>query len=291
MKATIKNTLALLISIILFKISFCQKLTYQNPEKTINIIYDYKLTVDNADSSLLLHLKVMDWKNTTAYDYGSFELNKDNVHNNEALVEILKSRYQQAHKAYGKELILSHQSALFLMVQFIKDSIKQDQQYSYVYQGLNMFLTILNAAKRDLSNSGTVSFHVLDSYNVMLSSFGCTEDFIINIPKFKEYLIKRKARDKDNLGIEYYLGALENVNDNTLTSEQIHTILIDYFQGKWPPGTACGCCGNYSGPCLFWSYYCLQHDQACERCQWLLCFPGCHPSSCAGNSITLFFRF
>ena len=44
-------------------------------------------------------------------------------------------------------------------------------------------------------------------------------------------------------------------------------------------GSACGCCGNYSGCCSVSSYLCYLHDQSCESCGWW-CGWQCVPGSC-----------
>lgn len=44
-------------------------------------------------------------------------------------------------------------------------------------------------------------------------------------------------------------------------------------------GSACGCCGNYSGCCSVSSYLCYLHDQSCESCGWW-CGWQCVPGPC-----------
>lgn len=127
-----------------------------------------------------------------------------------------------------------------------------------------------------------------DSYINGINSFSCEEDEYINIPMFKSYLNTLKNTSTDP-GIDYFLGALSNVTTQTLNIVQITSRLNTYFASRfgWPQGGQCGCCGNYQGPCLFWSKICLIHDYQCQTCtpRWY-CFPGCVASSCSGNTIS-----
>lgn len=139
-------------------------------------------------------------------------------------------------------------------------------------------------------------FTVFGGYINAINPFVCEEDMIFNIVNFRQYLRNRKLTDKNNVGIDYYLGALQNQTSKALNIFQINQRLNAYFIAQrqlptnsialsLPQGVECGCCGNYSGTCDFWSSVCLAHDMACQQCQWDLCFAGCVPSSCSGNTI------
>ncbi len=145
-------------------------------------------------------------------------------------------------------------------------------------------------AERDTNGSGNVDFTVFGGYENAINSFVCEQEIIINIIDFRNYLINRKQTDKSNVGIDYYLGALQNETAISLNQFEINQKLSFYFfttQGRaaWPQGGQCGCCGNYSGNCYYWSSACLAHDMACQQCQHSWCFSGCVPSSCSGNTI------
>ena len=46
-------------------------------------------------------------------------------------------------------------------------------------------------------------------------------------------------------------------------------------------GSDCGCCGNYSGPCLYCDTGCLIHDLTCQECSPpSYCLSGCVPGPC-----------
>lgn len=44
-------------------------------------------------------------------------------------------------------------------------------------------------------------------------------------------------------------------------------------------GSDCGCCSNYSGPCLWCSLGCYLHDASCTECDWW-CGPACVAGPC-----------
>lgn len=279
------------ICVLLINVSSAQSGQWlHNDEKNgIQITYDFRLNVDKGDSSLTLNLTVNDKNSNQTFEYGEIELTPKNVLDSNYLSSLLSAKYAALWKQYGREIILKHSDALSTMVLNVRDSISQRNQHSFVYQGLFMYQSLLNATKRDIKNNGNVSFTVMSSYIVAISSFICEEEVYINIPDFKKYLQERKEWDKENKGIDYYLGALENEKATELNMVEITIRLENYFQNqfaRWPQRGECGCCGNYSGPCYFWNKICLAHDMTCQRCQHSWCFSGCVPSSCSGNRIS-----
>ena len=286
MKKTLRLFTLLTIFILSEEISYGQQ--WIDEEKDIKIIYDFKLNVINGDSSLDLNLSFVDISKNTTYDYGNINLNNANKFDTTRLKDILKERYLTSVNLFGKQLISKHQEFLSNMTTKINDTIVQ-KRHTFVYQGLYMYLSILNAANREIKNSESIEFTIMDTYLLEISAFCCEEDVYINIPELISYMEKRKTWDKENVGIDYYLGAFKNSKDINLNMVQIKQKLEEYFKsqpsGKWPPGTACGCCGNYSGPCLYWSHACLAHDLQCQECQAWWCGWACQSTSCINNFI------
>lgn len=276
-----------LLLLVIINSNFCfSQWIYNDTKNGIKITYDYKLFVKDKDSSISVSLKIDDNISGKTFNYKTFDLNSSNVIDSLKLSNLLKSKYSIIFKEYGKQSISVHSKYLSDMVLSVKDTILPKHQRSFVYQGMFMFQSLLNGANRDLQNKGDVNFSIMGSYPVAMSSFVCAEEVNINIDNFKSYLIERKTWDKENEGINYYLGALENYSGNKNMYE-ITNILISYFSSKigWPQGGQCGCCGNYAGDCYYWNAACLAHDMACQRCQHSWCFSGCVASSCRGNTI------
>ncbi len=285
------KSLITLISVILINVSYAQNGQWLNNDekKGILITYDFRLTVENGDSSLLLNLTINDKQSNQTFDYGEISLNSRNVLDSNYLSGLLQNKYAVLWKQFGRETILRHSSYLSTMVLNLKDTISQRNQHSFVYQGLFMYQSLLNGANKDTKNTGSVDFTVMSSYILVGSSFVCEEEVYINIADFKNYLEERKKWDKENKGIDYYLETLKNEKSIELNMVEITVRLEEYFQsqfGRWPQGGECGCCMNYSGPCYYWNKICLAHDMACQKCQHSWCFSGCVPTSCSGNTIS-----
>lgn len=263
------------------------------------ITYNYSLE-QNRGTKLSISLSISNGSETV--NYGSIVLTSENVLNTSALSKLLKEKYVSLFAQYGRNTLMNHANSLNSMVQNLKDTLNDRNEHSFVYQGLRMFQSIAKGAIRDVNNQGTVNFTVFEGYKNGLNSFECEEDLKFNVSDFKSYLNNRKITDNSNVGIDYYLGALNNVNSGELSFDVITLKLESYFDSqnfparqnpngdgtysKLPQGGQCGCCGNYSGNCYFWSSACLAHDMACQQCQWQACFGGCVPSSCSGNTIS-----
>lgn len=291
MKIISAKSILTFLTLVVINVCYAQtgQWLHNDDKNGIQIIYDFRLNVNNGDSSLLLNLTVNDKQSNQIFDYGAITLTSKNVLDSNYLSRLLNNNYSALWKQYGIETIIKHSGHLSTMVLNIKDSISQRNQHSIVYQGLFIYQSLLNGAKRDTDNTGTVPFTVMSSYILVGSSFVCEEDVYINIPDFKQYLEERKKWDKENVGIDYYLGALKNEKATELNMIAITIRLEEYFQsqfGRWPQGGECGCCMNYSGPCYYWNKICLAHDMACQRCQHSWCFSGCVPTSCSGNTIS-----
>jgi hypothetical protein len=278
------------------------KWVHSDGKSGIKITYAFELQ-QVRETTLLVNLTIEDKSENIIYNYGSFELTAQNVLNTKELSNLLKRRYFGLFTQYGKSALEKHNSHLNAMVLKIKDTLKTRNHHSFVFQALRMYQTIAKGAKRDIKNTGSINFTVFGGYKNGICSFECEEDMTFNIGDFKRYLIDRKSADINNKGIDYYLGALENETAATLNFSEISDRLTSYFEregfpireqpagdsdvpnARWPQGGECGCCGNYSGNCYFWSKLCLAHDMACQQCQWQACFNGCVPSSCSGNTI------
>lgn len=263
-----------------------QSWTFVDELSNIKLTYTYELKTLEKDSSLNINLSATDILNNFVFDYGSVLLDSKNVLNSYSLGKTLKSKYSEISKIISKQNMVIHHNILNKMIISLKDTLSERNQYSFVFQGLFMYLSILNGANRESQN---LEFTVMDSYKLNLTSFVCQEDVSINIPEFLEYLNERKKWDKENAGIDYYLNTFKVSENISLNMTEITIKLDEYFREKnedWPQGGECGCCANYSGPCIRWSQICLAHDMACQRCQYSWCFPGCKPTSCRNNTIS-----
>lgn len=265
---------------------------FNNPADNITLTFSYNLHNSGTDTSLTASLLLEDHNNGASIDYGTFDLNDGNVRNKEVLAGTLAGSYQSLVNTYRTATLQKYTGQVEKMLTAVADTADTEGLRTLVFQSLCMYNTLSKAADRDIRQNGALSFHVNDDYITGLSSFAVEEDTYLDIRGFKDYL-NNLAATQQNEGIEYYLGALENVRDPKLNMLEITVKLQEYFTihaTLWPQGGQCGCCGNYSGPCYYWSKVCLAHDYACQSCSpsWF-CFSGCKAGSCRGNIIPWYY--
>jgi hypothetical protein len=291
-----KNIVCTLIILTgLYSTIFAQQWVHTDVSNNIKITYDYSQTTQSTDTSLLLGLQIRDLSTNTIYNYGTISLSTSNVRDSLQLNPMIKQKYVNILDSIGKPLIDSHLRHFNIMIANIRDTIGRNKN-SYVYQGLFMFQSAMNGVNRDPSGSGNIKFSVSGTYILQITSFVVQEDQIINVGDFIDYLNARKVWDTANLGIDYYLGALANTNEDNLNAVQITQLLTNYFaqtqsNGKFPQGNQCGCCGNYVGNCAFWSHWCLLHDRACQSCAYIWCGPQCQPIPCSQTGSVSWYWF
>lgn len=139
---------------------------------------------------------------------------------------------------------------------------------------------------RRIANRGnSVTCTMSESFVRQLSSLVCEEDQILTLKELQEYVAANPERAA-NLGSKYFLDVFQRTGASNLRESELKTQLTRYFSEttsnkQWPSGSACGCCGNYNGPCLVWSQVCLLHDMQCQKCtpRWY-CLSGCKPTPC-----------
>lgn len=139
--------------------------------------------------------------------------------------------------------------------------------------------------RRLANRGGQVPCTISESFIRQLSSLVCEEDQVYQRKDIEAYLATYPDR-AEKLGGKYFLDVFKRTGTTSLRESDMKIQLNRYFtetmpDGKWPSGSACGCCGNYNGPCLLWSQVCLAHDLACQSCspRWF-CLSGCKPTPC-----------
>lgn len=264
---------------------------FQDAASSMTATFNYNLLFGNGDTTLVTSMNIVDNRLQSTIDFGSLNLNSQNIRNKDSLSSILSAHYRNIYQQYGTGNLRTYSGSIERMLTAISDTLESRKMKSLVFQSLCIYSTLSKAANRDVTSSGNVNFTIMDSYINGTSSFSCEEDEYINIPMFKAYLTSLRSTST-NPGIDYYLGALQNETANSLNVVEITNRLESYFNGNasakvWPQGGECGCCANYDGPCLYWSKICLLHDYQCQNCtpRWF-CLPGCVASSCSGNTIS-----
>jgi len=139
--------------------------------------------------------------------------------------------------------------------------------------------------RRIANRGGTVTCTMSESFVRQLSSLVCEEDQVLTLKELQEYVAANPERAA-NLGSKYLLDVFKRTGATSFRESEMKVQLNRYFSEtmenrQWPSGSACGCCGNYSGPCIVWSQVCLSHDLKCQKCipRWY-CLSGCKPTPC-----------
>ncbi len=278
------------------------QLQYSDFENKINLAYNINKQINKSDSSLLITLQCIDTENDELIICPSILLHKNNVLNIDSLSLIVKNNYLTLISKYNKGTILRVSNAINRFATKVFDTLSERRQHSFAFQGILIFRTILMGVMRDINYNGAIDFTIFQGYTYAVNGFACEEDIVFNLTDFKKYLQNRKRYDNTNEGIDYYLSALQNDTSDFLNFKEIKVRLQTFFNRnqksqnlssgrisafRFPQGAECGCCGNYAGPCYYWSPVCLAHDYACQTCLpvWF-CFGGCVASSCTGNTIS-----
>jgi hypothetical protein len=264
-------------------------LTYTDPETGITLTYTYSYSNTETDSTLTTSLVATNSESDPIIDYGTFVLNGGNVKEKDALTAMITSAYGSLFTTYGYSTLQSYAGLVEKMLESISEEAEESDMKNYVFQSLCMFNTLAKAVNRDNARTGSVPFTVGEGYLRDLSSFAVEEDVLIDVDDFKAWLETQREVQPGNEGIDYFTNGLATVT-GTQTLKFVNLAMEDFFEpGGFPQGTECGCCGNYVGPCAYWSTLCLVHDYTCQNCRpWWYCFRGCKPTSCSGNTISTY---
>lgn len=257
-------------------------------DKTVSVTYTYEINSNKGDTILNTSLTISDLVIQKTYNLGNFVFKMNNIRNKDSISNILSTQYQILKNQYGlSELINISSSVEKLLTQQV-NILQQDQLRTLIYQALGIYNSLIKGSLRD-HGSGVI-FTPSDSYIVGINTFSCEEEQLINVIDFINYLTIQKPIHPNDPGYDYFLNALQNEARSVLNIKELNAKVADYFNsstGRWPQGGQCGCCGNYSGPCIYWSTICLIHDYQCQSCspRWY-CGPTCVASSCSGNTIS-----
>jgi len=171
--------------------------------------------------------------------------------------------------------------------------------YSNLVQSLFYHNSILEITKRSFEKKEDCECTPHPGYFVDNNSFWCQEDYLIDVNRFidviennnSEYLIDKEKvlsflqkKKNSSISIDKISVFMESKQSFMNRVESSFSKANNTIKSIKPPeecedgqGTDLGCCGNYSGCCWVWSYYCLDHDIRCYTCAHWHCGPSCVP--------------
>lgn len=193
-------------------------------------------------------------------------------------------KYNDYSVNYGIAKLLLHSKIIRNSLSDFKSKNDFNSMYALNNLGLFIFHSILNGAERNQQ----ISFNTHEGFILGICSFACEEDMVLEYIEIENYVKSNNSNNPDKLGISYINDILPRLNKQNVSILSLRNELNTYFNSTsrgWPDGGQCGCCGNYEGPCVYWSLTCLAHDMACQQCQHWWCFSGCGPTSCRGNTL------
>jgi hypothetical protein len=273
-----------LIMMVLPLFCFAQTYIYTDTTSGSKIIYEY----DNSHAVNINNFKIF-YKLTIETPYKSFyfdklELNNTNYIDKAKLTQLLSSQYIICINKYSRNELSLLYPIIERTLNDYRSRKSEEQIHSLSTQGIYIYSSIFNGAVRDIKD-GNVTFTPYGGYLNAICSFVCEEEIIFSKTELSEYVVKKTKTEPNNEGNKYFNSILPNIKQELTSFYEVHNLLNESFQGKWPSGGACGCCGNYSGPCLYWNDVCYIHDMLCQRCQHTWCFSGCKPTSCHNNTL------
>ncbi|TAE13349.1 MAG: hypothetical protein EAZ47_05300 [Bacteroidetes bacterium] len=155
--------------------------SFKDTKNGIEVDYNFQKFVVRNDTSIYVDIVITDKQIAQPVNYGGFLLNSRNIFDKDSLSNMLKEKYFQIVSDYGTETILRHGIFVEQMILAVKDTLSPRNRHSLVFQGLNIFKSLLDGAKRDILSNGKVEFHVFGGFLNALNSFTCEEEVMINI--------------------------------------------------------------------------------------------------------------
>lgn len=211
-----------------------------------------------------------------------------------AIADKIKQRADNLKNVISSTNVTKYSGLTDSMAYYVSDSISGDTLASELFQVLFYHNSVLKSIKRFNSGADSCYCTAYVGYVAGLSTFHCNQDIIVDVSDFKDYL-----EDSINLirryKVEYLIDYLDNYTGDQISFQEIFTKIYQESEGyfvypiftpfpcPWLSGGACGCCGNYHGPCIMCAIICHMHDYICWKSNCkpkYVCFKGCKPTPC-----------
>ena len=175
---------------------------------------------------------------------------------------------------------------------------------------INYYTSIFNTAANSILNGENCKCTVHPAFLIGKTYFNCQEEQFFSVMKLKEIINEYRVNnemDSSTVNLIYYLNhtnqeqirfddfysyyiskedyelLLSNFLNSQKSSEESSQELERGSSGWWCVlgcGSDHGCCGNYSGCCLYRHIICFIHDNYCTNCEpVIVCGPYCKPDN------------
>ena len=287
---------------------YSKKANAIKPQKVINFKEDnisIKYSCDIIDGNLNFTINIQD-DNIDKSINENFIVSTEKSDLSISISNQISIKQKELSQRFSKEEIERIATALNNMINLETKNINTKDVVDLKMQGLFMSYSLIKSINRQIiKNNGRpkslddeyfdatiyTSNTVYEGFNRELSPFTLTEDLIINVNVFINY-INQAPQYAEEKGFLFVLEIFNNLNTEHISIYELEQEIITYtllhpdeFEGdespllfRWPQGSDHGCCGNYSGPCWYWHPICWVHDKMCTDCTpaWF-CLPGCKP--------------
>jgi hypothetical protein len=275
------STLTILFLIVLKSSLFAQR-QFQFYRDAIKISYTAQtLNVTTFSFSII------DTSNGVSFSVQNFSFSISDTISKINIGKNVENIINATSQIYTSQTIDSFSSKIDIMCETATHTLTANQLKKPDVQGLFISRAMIKALKRRVqSGYDSITCKTHEGFIRNMNSYVCEEDLYLNVQNFISY-INANTPISIQKGGNYVLAVLSDESANEISFSRLKEKLAIYFENTqpnklWPSGHDCGCCGNYDGPCLFWSVNCLAHDYMCQTCSpsWF-CLPGCQPTPCA----------
>lgn len=287
----------------------------QNYQKEFNYLKDnvsIKYSSKILNNELSFNILIIDKTNDKSIDT-SFNVSTDKLVLATQMSQKITSAQQELSDDFNLSEIEKFSSVMNSMIESVTNEMKNSELKDLNTQGVFMCNSLLKSIKRKIIlNNNSLRFSnlartntnieyfdasiyasnsVYEGFSRELSSFSLTEDLVLNVDNLENH-INQNTVDAQSKGFLFVKEILNSLDTEYITTFELEQKIITFtlnnpnkFEGqvsskgfKWASGSSHGCCGNYSGPCLYWHPVCYVHDVMCSDCtpRWF-CFSGCRP--------------
>lgn len=167
----------------------------------------------------------------------------------------------------------------------------------YLISSINFHISIISTTLRSIKNNEECNCTVHPEFLMDKSFFNCQEDYFYETARLKHILYQYiSENDTIDSSTSELIDYLEDYQEDKIRFDHYYSFYVSkedfntYITNQLAAGGDCawwcplgcgsdhGCCGNYSGCCLYWHIGCYVHDKICINCEPPnFCLPGCVP--------------
>lgn len=161
--------------------------------------------------------------------------------------------------------------------------------YSIIYHYAAINTALRTSENRSLGKTASGACTPYIGFLRGFKPFVCLEDIVVSLGALEDR-ITSTGRTLEEYGLSNFVAHLRDNGRERFTAKELEDFTSGKAAGKTAQPMTCpggaqgctaGCCGNYSGDCIYCDYVCLAHDIWCWECNHgFLCGSGCQSGGC-----------